>query len=205
MRQTIRLTEGDLHRIIRNCVNEAMNNIDNEEDLLYSGNFYEAVKSFTQDIGNGEYDNNLKDIISKANDNYYIEQYFDDDVDSYDYLQDWIKDVAQNRLAVIDKDYAFKKGNMPNKYFNNGDYTKERNFNVKSRSGGGASDFDWEQFEKAKANKRKGSIFPSVNKLKGGWKNPKAVDAVNRDVFGTDQADKRPLHRKGSLNRAFDK
>ena len=25
-----------------------------------------------------------------------------------------------------------------------------------------------------------------------------------KDLYGTDQADKRPLHRKGSLNRALD-
>ena len=28
MKQKIRLTEGDLHRIIRNCVNEALNELD---------------------------------------------------------------------------------------------------------------------------------------------------------------------------------
>ena len=38
MKQRIRLTEGDLHRIIRNCVNEAFKDIDNPNDYVSQNN-----------------------------------------------------------------------------------------------------------------------------------------------------------------------
>jgi hypothetical protein len=38
MKQRIRLTEGDLHRIIRRCVNEAFKDIDSPNDYVYQNN-----------------------------------------------------------------------------------------------------------------------------------------------------------------------
>ncbi len=59
MKQKIRLTEGDLHRIIRNCVNEALNELDYKTYLNAARKSYEPGPMFqTYDTADGSHKRN---------------------------------------------------------------------------------------------------------------------------------------------------
>ena len=214
MKKRIRLSESDLHRVIKESVKRVINEHALDSDDYFYDEFYEMdqdnsrAANIARAIERGDYDDKLDKIVK-----YGPGDYFDIEAENQNY--DWVNDAAHERKCLIDKDYAMKYGHNPDnpnwlsqahrshsasqeRY---GVHTNINRFNRKQR-GSVLSDRYWQD----KENREAGAKFPHTLKKngsirKGNDKLPNLKSNLEKDTIGTDQADKRPLHRKGSLNR----
>lgn len=220
----IRLTESKLHGIIKESVKrvlkETYSYLDPYEDLdpydyerMMYNDYHARGEEAYSDIMNGVYD----DLVPQWADE---ERCVYDDLNlDVDYSDD-IMDAVLDRLFIIDKSAALKYGKNPsdyprNKKYSETRYPKDGNPNIKDYNryySDALSDESWED----KENRDYAKKYPHSFKKNGEWRyydyengggftnHRKISDNLAKDLIGTDQADKRPLHRKGSLNRALD-
>lgn len=218
MRRTIKLSESELKRMISESVKRTLN----EWDEYYQPDEFDMMSADEQKaheicdrINNGKYDNILDKILSYGG----AASYFD--LESSDYAAGWVSDAAFERKCIIDKDFAFKRGwrkyqDYPNTWDDKhpsrssrlerySDETNKNRFNNVDKDKLG--DKYWSDKEARDLHSKYPSMYNKKGELRGGPFGKRAediIDMAQKAVYGTDQADKRPLHRKGSLNRAMD-
>lgn len=169
-----------------------------DEDGLGSYTYpTDNIDSICKSIYNGEYDDKLDSLTAED---------FGFDWDDYESGQ-VIGDAIHDRHCVIDKNYAMKHGKQPNTFdkgtvMHQSYYPDDENRNVRTRNHSRALDREnWKEHDAEYINK----ILPSLYKKNGQLRNTKKMKdiegLVDKDLIGTDQYNKRPLHRKGSLNR----
>ena len=216
----IRLTESHLHNIIKESVKRVLKEtrfdyIDldpYEYDKMIDNDYRSRAERAYDEIMNGVYDDKVPQWASGERDVYY-----DLDLD-IDLGGEGIQDAVNDRNFVIDKSSALKYGQNPSDYpsskkWHETNYPKDGNPNIKNRRNTSdvLSDEYWEDKEMRDTAKKyphsfkKNGVMRNYDYDKGRIINfNKFRDNLEKDVYGTDQADKRPLHRKGSLNRALD-
>ena len=217
----IRLTESHLHNIIKESVKRVLKEtrfdyIDLDPydyEKMMDNDYYARDEQASFDIMNGVYDDLVPQWASGERSVY-------DDLDlNIDYSGSITDDVL-DRLFIIDKSAALKYGKNPSDYPRDKKhfetkYPKDGNPNIKNRRTRNASDVLSDEYWKDKEMRDTAKKYPHSFKKNGVMRNydydkgriinfNKFRDNLEKDVYGTDQADKRPLHRKGSLNRAFD-
>ena len=171
---------------------------ENYDDMQFA---YAQQKSseLIDDINNGLYDDKLDKLIDT--DWVFSELGIDPNI-AWDYVMN-IVDSAHDRKCVIDKNYALKYGkdsSCPSKhseahpsmssYLSGKGNLNRYNFpryNLKNDDEWGGGDTLYKK-------------YPSIFKKDGTFRK-NSIKALNKELFGTDQYDKRPLHRKGSWNR----
>ena len=220
----IRLTESQLHRVIKESVKKIVKEIayrevpirNSEGEVIDTGGWYDPddyydpneewtewaenqgrAERISTRIKNGDYDDKLDSLDS---------EYFGL---NYNNGGDWVDDTIHSRRCLIDKNYAMKYGEEPgtyNKYTvaSEKDSPKDKNINInhyKWNDNRALSDEYWKEHDAQRFHK----AFPSIIKKNGElrkWKDENDLqNRIWKDIIGTDQFDKRPLHRKGSLNR----
>ena len=111
--------------------------------------------------------------------------------------------------GVIDKDFALKYGHNPGNP-NFGSDAHPSHASYMERYQGNENRFDWPSYQPALSDdywkdavsRDLGQKLPNTFTKNGEFRKVKDVPSrFAKDLYGTDQADKRPLHRKGSLNR----
>jgi hypothetical protein len=110
MKQKIRLTEGDLHRIIRNCINEVLNEIESENIDEGFGNWVQAginglsdIKNYSQGPSNSKLVN-WTDNVRRAKQNY-------DDLDTVQKAQKYgYQDAPKVQMAQARRDIYTEPG-----------------------------------------------------------------------------------------------
>lgn len=110
MKQKIRLTEGDLHWIIRNCINEALNEIESENIDEGFGNWVQAginglsnIKNYSQGPSNSKLVN-WTDNVRRAKQNY-------DDLDTVQKAQKYgYQDAPKVQMAQARRDIYREPG-----------------------------------------------------------------------------------------------
>lgn len=259
MKKLIRLTESDLHRIIKESVNRILreenglnavfNEIDfsNPDDIDAWNSIRNAVNSkqeLVDKILDGIYDGKFDNEISNGTIWKRIREIIPS-IDSfmYDRLRNELSSAIRDQRAVADRDYAFKHGEEDH-YNEDGYYEDEygdwinsfendvkndlthgdsydsytsddpydskqlsllRNKNVYNTRGryairGKDADEAW-RLNRAKK-------YPYLFKKNGDLRKDSSIDRLTgsrSQLRGSKEAaDSKPLHRKGSLNRAFD-
>lgn len=167
---------------------------DDYEDELWDEEWHnqdEAFYDFIKDVESGVYDDKIFDDkwVSNATDKFY-------DMDDNFYIWPYI----EKRRTLISRDYAFKHGqpNRPNEYAI--EPRSYENINVRNRRPQLTNDY-YLDHEKRELGKQYPHTFRKDGSLRS-YKSFKDVEStLLKDFIGTDQADKRPLHRKGSGNR----
>ena len=208
----IRLTESHLHNIIKESVKRVLKEtrfdyIDLDPydyEKMMDNDYYARDEQASFDIMNGVYDDLVPQWASGERSVY-------DDLDlNIDYSGSITDDVL-DRLFIIDKSAALKYGKNPSDYPRDKKhfetkYPKDGNPNIKNRRN--ASDVLSDEYWEDKEMRDFGKKHPLAITKKGRFRKFGNVDKLasnlQKDLYGTDQADKRPLHRKGSLNRALD-
>lgn len=212
----IRLTESKLHGIIKESVKrvlkEMYSDLDPYEDLdpydyekMMDNDYRERGEQAYFDIMNGVYDDLVPQWASGERSVY-------DDLDlDIDLGGEDLQDAVNDRDFVIDKSSALKYGRNPSDYPSEKKrfetkYPKDENPNIKNRRN--TSDVLSDEYWEDKEMRDFGEKHPLATTKKGRFRNlgnaDKLASNLQKDLYGTDQADKRPLHRKGSLNRALD-
>ena len=166
--------------------------------------YHSRAERAYDEIMNGVYDDKVPQWASGERD-----VYNDLDLD-IDLGGEGIQDAVNDRYFVIDKSSALKYGQNPSDYpsskkWHETYYPKDGNPNIKNRRN--TSDVLSDEYWKDKEMRDTAKKYPHSFKKNGVMRNydfNKFRDNLEKDVYGTDQADKRPLHRKGSLNRALD-
>lgn len=131
-------------------------------------------------------------------------------------IDDQVTSAAEKRLCIIDKKYALEKikrypyAQTPGFYLDNGCYSEaddeirrspSRNFTMDNNTERLSNDF-WSKIEFQNTRNKYPKTFRAIDKhLKTGKLDPNFTNTFNKEFFGTDQDDKRQLHRKRSLNR----
>lgn len=113
MKKRIRLTEAQLHNVIRRCVNEAL---DGDNDYASTGNPYDFDDYSDDNSGEyeGEYNYNQGDVIINNGNikiNLYNKESFNKDIKERDYTL--VGKEYEHFLEEVDKNY---KANYVNKY-----------------------------------------------------------------------------------------
>lgn len=108
MKKRIIITEGNLRRIVRKCINEAINENWNSDydDLEFEDYYYpeaQMVFATTEDIENGRYDDKLQEIIDKCCQNYFSKEYTTIKATIGISPDDEVMKSVQNRLSVLDR------------------------------------------------------------------------------------------------------
>ena len=218
MKKTIRLSESDLHKIIKNTVKRVIK--ENYADTTDYDYFTETQPEYDaeEEIYNMSHknDDELMDIIngnSNLSDPSFFAGEYDDGFDEVDRIQRAAKDEYMKRH----KDYAFKFGKMPyqrdkqwdNYEKNNYNSLEGGNRNIKTRNVKNSSDYDDAELEKFKQNNPDvfdGDNFTNnISKLKKATYNLKAKNNPNSTKSERNKManfDKQPMNRKGSLNRS---
>lgn len=104
MKKRIRLTEGDLHRIVKESVKKILKE-DSLEDVR------DKAEKICQRIRNGKYDNVLHKIMRQG-----AFEFFKIDDDYYWEEGKMIDKAAKERKCIIDKNYAFRYGDDDTTY-----------------------------------------------------------------------------------------
>ena len=210
MKNRIKLTESQLNKVIRESVKKVLKEtrfdyIDldpYEYDEMIENDYRSRAERAYHDIRNGDYDDIVPQWASGKRDAY-------DDLDlDIDLGAEDLQDAINDRHYAIDKSAALKYGKNPSDYpsakkWSETNYPKNGNLNIKNRKN--ASDVLSDEYWKDKEMRDFGEKFPHTATKKGKIRNfDKLASNLQKDLYGTDQADKRPLHRKGSLNRALD-
>lgn len=205
MKRTIRLNERDLHSIISESVRRTINEMwDDEFDSEQMEMYRQSIEAdhIAKDVENGVYDDQLDQILNNG-----ACDYFGLDTDLLE--DEWITDAAVERKCVIDKDFALKYGHNPGNP-NFGSDAHPSHASYMERYQGNENRFDWPSYQPAlsddywkdAASRDLGQKLPNTFTKKGEFRKVKDLPSrFAKDLYGTDQADKRPLHRKGSLNR----
>ena len=258
-KKLIRLTESDLHRIVKESVNRVLreenglnavfNEIDfsNPDDIDAWNSIRNAVNSkqeLVDKIIDGIYDGKFDNEISNDTIWKRIREIIPN-IDSFmfDRLRNELSSAIRDQRAIADRDYAFKHGEEDHynedgyyedehgdwinsfendvKYdLTHGDsydsYTSDdpydskqlsplRNkneYNARGRYAIRGKDAD----EAWRLNNTK--KYPQLFKKNGGLRKDSSIDRLTSSrsqLRGSKEAaDSKPLHRKGSLNRAFD-
>lgn len=233
----IRLTESQLQRLIKESVKKVLKEFNDpgEEERYGFPEDYDDYNPFDREHYHGKdsytlsaYNRYLKHSEALKNGEY------DDRLHDDDFVGDIITDCAtefadydsrlereiQDRLYVINKDYAFHNAMDPDDDYNKG-ANRYKN----------TSHYDWQGIERQQREqpnprqKRREMIdawedrefreranqHPDVLRKDGNGYRKKyrvspesMLSAKDKLLYGTDQADKRPLHRKASLNRELD-
>ena len=181
MKKRIRLTESDLHEIVKESVKRVIREYNEYDGFEPEYDFDDDVSDIINRINRGDYDDKLDQIMKDP-----FGYYNDEGVD--------IIQAADDRKCVLDKNYAIKYGEDPDKPL----FIPRYHPNPFKPNALG--DEYWQDKEAQEAAAK----YPSMLTKKGILRKRKGksiADIVNKGVYGTDQADKRPLHRKGSLNR----
>ena len=208
----IRLTESHLHNVIKESVKRVLKEMrfdyidldPYDYEKMMDNDYYARDEQASFDIMNGVYDDLVPQWASGERSVY-------DDLDlNIDYSGSITDDVL-DRLFIIDKSAALKYGKNPSDYPRDKKhfetkYPKDGNPNIKNRRN--ASDVLSDEYWEDKEMRDFGKKHPLAITKKGRFRKFGNVDKLasnlQKDLYGTDQADKRPLHRKGSLNRALD-
>ena len=208
----IRLTEAHLHNVIKESVKRVLKEMrfdyidldPYDYEKMMDNDYYARDEQASFDIMNGVYDDLVPQWASGERSVY-------DDLDlNIDYSGSITDDVL-DRLFIIDKSAALKYGKNPSDYPRDKKhfetkYPKDGNPNIKNRRN--ASDVLSDEYWEDKEMRDFGKKHPLAITKKGRFRKFGNVDKLasnlQKDLYGTDQADKRPLHRKGSLNRALD-
>ena len=228
----IRLTESQLCSLIKKNVIGLLSEVAYREAPLYNeygevidtGGWYDPedyediydeyedsnanqrkAYGFIEKLNSGIYDNIVPQWASGERSVY-------DDLDlDIDLCGVDLQDAVNDRCFVIDKSSAFKYGQNPSDYpstkkWSETNYPKDGNPNIKNRRTRNASDVLSDEYWEDKEMRDWGKKFPHTLTKKGRIRRNlgKLPSNHQKDLYGTDQADKRPLHRKGSLNRALD-
>ena len=208
----IRLTESHLHNVIKESVKRVLKEMrfdyidldPYEHDKMIDNDYRSRAERAYDEIMNGVYDDKVPQWASGERSVY-------DDLDlDIDLGGEGLQDEVNDRDFVIDKSSAFKYGQNPSDYpstkkWSETNYPKDGNPNIKNRRTRNASDVLSDEYWKDKEMRDFGEKFPHTATKKGKIRNfDKLASNLQKDLYGTDQADKRPLHRKGSLNRALD-
>lgn len=190
-KNVIRITESELKQIVAESVQTILREYV-DSDYAYNAIFSHMI----DDINNGLYDDKLDNLMNVdwVCDNLDVKT----DRDWDDVM--WVIDAAKERKCIVDKDFAFKNGedssNVQNKYpsaqWAEGGGNMNR-FNIKRDS---LSDYYWNEHEYADRLKKFPNTFTKKGKMR---KDAKAN--IYKDLYGTNQYNKRPLHRKDSANR----
>ena len=190
MKKLVRLTESDLHRIVKESVNRILREYDGDD--YFAPNYGEKRPEDIIDRLPSLSDNAVKKII----DGYFDPSYFESDYsDGFDDYYEVI-DAAKEEYARRHKDFANKLFTQMNKPTYPQSPLHDEGYYKKHRE----SDMAWNEHDKEIAAKRlPNTVKKNGEELRKNWEK-----GLERDTVGTSQADKRPLHRKGSLNRAFD-
>lgn len=183
MKKTIRLTESDLHRIVK----ESVKRILKEDDYFTPSYAYMNAEEIIDRLPSLP-DETLKKIMYGYYDPSYFESDFSDGFDEH--IE--VIEAAKEEYARRHKDYAnqlFTQMNKP-KYpytpLHDEDYYKKRR----------ESDIAWDEHDRELAARKYPNMLKKNGLVRKNWQR-----GLEKDLYGTDQADKRPLHRKGSLNR----
>ena len=202
MKKIIRLTESDLHRLIKESVKRILKEeYDENQD-------YNVV--FNRNLENGVYDDRIlqsykndEDLTGLSEDIFYNE--LPEGVLDHDDYVFYIQNSLENRLKVLDKDYAnqgelypYSMRRLSNNEYDMPDNTINKN--VKKSRGYGMNDEYWKDHDMKQLSQE----LPDILTKNGKLRSPKTLDRVtnNRAKYGYNAAaDKGPLHRKGSLNR----
>ena len=209
----IKHTESHLHNIIKQSVKRVLKEMrfdyidldPYEHDKMIDKDYRSRAERAYDEIMNGVYDDKVPQWASGERDVYY-----DLDLD-IDLGGEGIQDAVNDRNFVIDKWSALKYGQNPSDYpstkkWSETNYPEDGNPNIKNRRN--ASDVLSDEYWEDKEMRDFGKKHPLVLTKKGRFRKFGNVDKlasnIQKDLYGTDQADKRPLHRKGSLNRALD-
>lgn len=205
-----RITKSQLHNIIKESVKRVLKetrfdyiDLDPYEYAEMIDNDYRSrAQRAYGDIRNGVYDDKVPQWASGERSVY-------DDLDlDIDLGGEGLQDEVNDRCFVIDKSSAFKYGQNPSDYpstkkWSETNYPEDGNPNIRNRRN--ASDVLSDEYWKDKEMRDFGEKLPHTLTKKGRIRNfDKLANNLQKDLYGTDQADKRPLHRKGSLNRALD-
>ena len=209
----IRLTESQLHNIIKESVKRVLKEtrfdyIDldpYEYDKMIDNDYRSRAERAYDEIRNGVYDDKVPQWASGERDVY-------DDLDlDIDLGGEGLQDAVNDRNFVIDKSSALKYGQNPSDYpsskkWHETNYPKDGNPNIKNRRNTSdvLSDEYWEDKEMRDFGKKHPLVLTKKGRFRKFGNVDKLASNVQKDLYGTDQADKRPLHRKGSLNRALD-
>ena len=209
----IRLTGSHLHNVIKESVKRMLKEMrfdyidldPYEHDKMIDNDYRSRAQCAYDDIRNGVYDDMVPQWASGERSVY-------DDLDlDIDLGGESLQDEVNDRDFVIDKSSAFKYGQNPSDYpstkkWSETNYPEDGNPNIKNRRN--ASDVLSDEYWEDKEMRDFGKKHPLVLTKKGRFRKFGNVDKlasnIQKDLYGTDQADKRPLHRKGSLNRALD-
>ena len=192
-KQVIRLTEGELHNIIKESVNKVLN-----ESWTY--------KDEQKIISQIPYldDNELEDII---NGKYEPDDFEDDYTDGFDECR-WVIETAQDEYAKRHKDYALKLSNeryknqksgykpswyrTPSEEFQfhpdkEGDYYKALDQKLRNDDSNFGRFNDW--IKKEVENNNSSNFKRGINSY------------INKRYYNGRNPDTQKLHTKGSLNR----
>ena len=197
-KQVIRITENELKRI----VNESVQTILREyvdSDYEYDG--FDHSNAIAEKVINDIYDGLYDDKLDNFMDSDWIFSNLNIDMGEGWKAMQMIKDAATDRKCLIDKDFAFKNG-MDSSHVQNRFPSKDwavtsgnqNRYNLTRDGNTHLDDNIWREHERSDAFGK----FPNTFTKKGDVRknaNP------NKDLYGTDQFDKRPLHRKNSANR----
>ena len=212
MSKNVRLNKNQLINLISESVNRIIN--ENDDYDSFYGDYYdydtdqiytEKVKELCKRIEYGYYDNKLDKILDIG-----AGEYFDIPVDTG--VDSWVDHAAFNRKGLIDKGFAIEHADG---YWNDKDWKlapgasdyftehgNEYNRNIKNYPFHNdnilRNDNLWKEKQHAEWHKQ----YPNIWDKNGNVKyNKNTVSNFKKAFIGTDQYDKRPLHRKGSLNR----
>lgn len=181
MKRTVRLKESELKHMIGESVQKVINEMDANSDDLDEQE--RIAKEISQSIETGEYDDKLDDILQNKSWKVFN---FGAQFPFYEIIDD----AAYERKCLIDKEYALSHGK-------DADYT-ERN-----------SVFHPNYTEIGMKYKVNPNKYDSHNTDYLMWRHNQNMKERMKNQRIKDKrwqksADSRPLHRKGSLNRAMD-
>lgn len=117
MKRKIRLTESMLNQIVRECIKESISdeyddyNAESDRSEQLAREESAQMDEIIAKIERGEYDSRLERVIELCRKGYYSKKF------PYAFSMEWfpdeeIEDAAKERLCLINKDYAFKKGSI---------------------------------------------------------------------------------------------
>lgn len=198
MKKIIRLNEAEFKGYIRNLIKESLDEMydDFEEDFVQSAN------ERWQDVNNGRYDDAIAQL--HFNNGYDSQEIIDALFGKYDPDYDEPLDsLINDKILTMDKKAAFKWKNVPGwgqsyQYYPRDAETVflQRDYDIKRDKENAMNKFvNQTDVEKYPEFMKKNGDMRSMKTIKKNLMNRKSISGASV------AADKKSLHRKGSLNR----